>query len=96
MISGGEGGEDGSGYFVEGGDLVQVGCCDDRGHGGGVAEGWVAENDGFEIYVEEVAVREEGFGEVRDLWLTLDLYNRRALRGKRMCWLDVLVWIIGE
>lgn len=29
--------------------LVEVGCCDDVGHGGEVAEGRVAEGYGFEV-----------------------------------------------
>lgn len=56
LVCGGEGGEDWKGDFVEGGELVEVGCCDDVGHGGGIAEGWVAEDDGFEVDVEDVAV----------------------------------------
>ena len=69
LVCGGEGGEDWKGDFVDAGDLVEVGCCNDGGHGRGVAEGCVAEDDGFEVDVEDVAVGEEGFGEVGDLWL---------------------------
>ncbi len=69
LVCGGEGGEDWKGDFVDADDLVEVGCCNDGGHGGGVAEGCVAEDDGFEVDVEDVAVGEEGFGKVGDLWL---------------------------
>lgn len=69
LVCGGECGEDWKGDFVGAGDLVEVGCCNDGGHGGDVAEGCVAEDDGFEVDLEDVAVGEEGFGKVGDLWL---------------------------
>ena len=47
--------------------LVEVGVYDDVGHGGVVAESWVAESYCFEIDVEDVSVGDEGFGKVRNL-----------------------------
>ena len=64
-----EGGEDGLRDFEVGGFLTEVRCCYNIGHRGGVAEGWIAQDDGFQIDIEEASVRNKGFGEVRDLWL---------------------------